>query len=511
MPLVGRPGRTRSDVVSRAREVGLNPSTLYNWLAKYEADPDVTALVRARRSDTGVSKLAPEVLAIVEGVVKETHAEQQGSSIWSIADRVRHECEKKSLPAPHYNTVRAQLNSFRKGVTAPERRPNDDDALYERLREQLPESDFPLRAAQIDHVLLDVIVVGEQHRMSLGRPWLTLAFDLFSRMVLGFYVSLDPPGELSIGQCLVNAILPKEQWLARLSVPGAWPCYGAPEAVLLDDSGELRSPKMFAHEFDRYDMLVYVQDRAGRPHYGGYIDRFVRNLRQLIGDIGPATGSSPGSTHPGRNNQRREEVKSFAKLTLRELDEQLLVRIMAYHAQIHPELGVAPINRFEEGMLHGTSGDRRAGMPASIKDTASQGNLRLDHLLAVERTIQKYGIQIDGICYFHDVLRRWINAPEPFSPSSKRKFIFRRDPRDISTIWFCDPALNAYFAIPASDKSLPAMTLWELRTMKRIMSRKRKQLKAEDVDKTHELIRTIETLKRTFKRLKTPVHRPGSA
>ncbi|MBF4437467.1 transposase, partial [Vibrio anguillarum] len=45
----------------------------------------------------------------------------------------------------------------------------------------------------------------------------------------------------------------------------------------------------------------------------------------------------------------------------------------------------------------------------------------------------------------------------------KRKFIFRRDPRDISTIWFYDPQLEMYYPIPYRNTSFPAVTIWEFK------------------------------------------------
>jgi hypothetical protein len=51
---------------------------------------------------------------------------------------------------------------------------------------------------QIHHTLVDVMVVYREHRLSIGRPWLTLAIDAASRAVVGFSVSLENPSALSI-------------------------------------------------------------------------------------------------------------------------------------------------------------------------------------------------------------------------------------------------------------------------------------------------------------------------
>jgi putative transposase len=48
-------------------------------------------------------------------------------------------------------------------------------------------------------------------------------------------------------------------------------------------------------------------------------------------------------------------------------------------------------------------------------------------------------------------------------PKRKRLFLIRRDPRDISVVYFFDPELNCYFEIPYRNTSRPALTLWELK------------------------------------------------
>ena len=83
------------------------------------------------------------------------------------------------------------------------------------------------------------------------------------------------------------------------------------------------------------------------------------------------------------------------------------------------------------------------------------------------RTVQHYGIIWDHIEYQHDVLRRWINSTDPDNPKNKRLFLCRRDPRDISTIWFYDPEVEQYYAIPYRKTWHPEISIWELREAKR--------------------------------------------
>ena len=62
------------------------------------------------------------------------------------------------------------------------------------------------------------------------------------------------------------------------------------------------------------------------------------------------------------------------------------------------------------------------------------------------------------------MLRRLIGAS---IDGRKRSFLFRRDPRDISTVHFWDAESQRYCAIPYRNTTYPAMSLWELREIRR--------------------------------------------
>jgi putative transposase len=79
---------------------------------------------------------------------------------------------------------------------------------------------------QIDHTLVDVIVVDSATRTPIQRPWLTLAIDVYSRCVVGFYLSLEPPSATSVAMCILHAALPKAPWLAARKIDETWPIQG---------------------------------------------------------------------------------------------------------------------------------------------------------------------------------------------------------------------------------------------------------------------------------------------
>jgi putative transposase len=97
-----------------------------------------------------------------------------------------------------------------------------------------------------------------------------------------------------------------------------------------------------------------------------------------------------------------------------------------------------------------------------------------------KRTIQRDGVAIEKFHYYSDVLQPWINASDPRKPGTKRRFKFRRDPRDISRIWFYDPEIKEYFAIPLRNTSIQPMSIWEVRESRKFL--KNRDFTFSDID-----------------------------
>ncbi len=73
------------------------------------------------------------------------------------------------------------------------------------------------------------------------RPGLTLAIDFFTRVVVGFHLSMDKPSRVSIGLCMLNAVYDKSAWLQENAIDAPWPVAGLPEALHADNGADFRS------------------------------------------------------------------------------------------------------------------------------------------------------------------------------------------------------------------------------------------------------------------------------
>ena len=454
-PLLDPVGRKRADIEARAAETGKHANTLYKWIGLYESQGRITALLPRERKDKGTTRLTAEIEAIIQSVIEDEYLTRQNKSIAKVCQGVRSRCLAAKLEVPHSNTVRNRVAKLSEELKIARRRGKKiAEQQFSPIEGEFPGADYPLAVVQMDHTKLDIILVDDIHRRPIGRPWITLAMDVYSRIVAGSYVSFDPPGALSTGLCLAHAILPKDAWLARHEIDTEWPLWGFPVKILVDNAKEFRG-SMLQRACQQYGINLEWRPVA-RPHYGAHIERLLGTFLQEIHTL-------PGTTFS--NTQARGDYDSDgqAVMTLCEFERWLATYIVEiYHCRDHSSLGVSPLDKLKEGIF-GTAQKPGSGLPPKIVD---ENRLRLDLMPFVERTVQDYGVVIDDIHYYHDVLRRWINATEPGRGKVRRKFMFRRDPRDISTVWFYDPELMAYYPVPYRDTSHPPISIWELREAK---------------------------------------------
>jgi putative transposase len=78
----------------------------------------------------------------------------------------------------------------------------------------------------VDHTLADVMVVDQAGAL-LGRPWLSIVVDTYSRCIMGMQLGFDPPSAQLVCLALRHGILPK-QYPATYELQQDWGAYGLP-------------------------------------------------------------------------------------------------------------------------------------------------------------------------------------------------------------------------------------------------------------------------------------------
>lgn len=450
-PLISTAGCGRSDVSERAKEVGVDTATLYRWLRRYQSMGVMSALIPKKRGwKTGESRISKHSEAVVQEVLQDTYLTNQRSSPQKVVLEVMRRCQIAGITAPHPNTVRARISALS------ERQRLSGRGFKEQAKNKFlpaagrfPNADYPLAVVQIDHTPADIILVDDIHRKPIGRPWITLAMDIYSRMVVGYYLSFDPPSETSVAMCVAHAILPKDEWLALHGVDARWDAWGVMDKIHTDNGADFRSDN-FKQSCLMHNINLEFRP-VKQPRYGGHIERMLGTLLREIHDL-------PGTTFSSIKAREGYDSEKHAALTKSEFESWLVTLICkVYHQRMHSSIGMTPAKKWEIGMF-GNARESGRGLPPRPADRQA---LLLDFLPSFRRTIQTYGVAIDGLNYYADVLRSWINASDPQQLGSKREFIFRRDPRDISAVWFYDPEIKQYFKIPFANQSLPSMSFWE--------------------------------------------------
>lgn len=438
-----------------SKESGYSPTTLYRWCDLFRSSGLLSSLLPVKRNGgRGKGRIGEEVEAIIENTLQTFYLTDQKPGIRAVADKIRMLCANGNLPLPHWQTIKNRIDwkgererfERRHGKRAARHAFDPDEGT-------VPNADWPLALTQIDHTPLPVMIVHDVNRRSIGRPWVTFNIDVHSRVIPGMYLSLEAPSSMSAGMCLSHSILPKEKWLSdEIGLPDVeWPVWGVMGILHMDNAREFRGNMI------REACLEYGIDPQFRPvktpNYGGHIERLMGTASEKLKSLEGATFSSP---------EKRGEYDSEGRaiMTLHELEQWLVLFVAKYHRTPHSGINnEIPLERYADALL-GKNGKLPRGLPARRLD---EEKVRIDFMPYIERTVQSYGVRIDDFFYFSDVLRPWVNAMDPKQPKLRRLFKFRRDPHDISRLYFFDPNVERYYVIPFSDSGLPPISLWDAR------------------------------------------------
>lgn len=491
-PVLAKPVRSRSDMERVAADAGVHVVTLYKWLKAYLLSGHVSSLVPAKPGrKRGTRILSSEIEAIITSVIEERYLSPERATAQEVVDEVKHRCRRLKIRAPNHNSVRLRIADLAPAMTL-RRQGRRDEARdrYQPIRGPFPGADHAYSVVQIDHTPANVIVVDEVSREPIGRPYLTLAIDVKTRMVVGTYLSLDPPSAVSVGLCLSQAICQKREYLAHIGVVGDWPVWGVMAKVHCDNAKDFRSA-MLSRACEDYNIDLEYRPKQ-TPNYGGHIER-------LMGEAAKVFRSVPGKTFSNPTERKGYDSEKRSAFTLKELEAYFLDYIVnKYHRVVHSQINLTPLAAWERSML-GSDTEPGIGIPSLPADPL---RVQLDFMPHEFRTCQRYGYQIDNITYYDSVLDRYINATEG-NGKVKQKFLIRRDPRDVSVTYFLDPSDNRYSAVPYRNMSHPAVSLWEVRAA----LAKLREDGIKDVDED----RLFETIERLRQRIDDAVKATKSA
>lgn len=434
-----------------------SPSTVHSWWRRFRFTQSILSLIphnkpsmgpRAKRSYQIFEEVVSSVyllnqklpkLAVVEAVFRRVDAVNNGLP------------EEERITRPAQATIYRWLDDLQQDLVDKAR----DGAEAARIKYRAALGNVKvssiLERIEIDHTPLDLIVIDFLTKLPLGRPWLSMAIDHYSRMVMGFYISFNAPSAHGVLQCLRRSILPKDQWLARFpDIKGPWPAYGIPELIAVDNGTDLHSDALESACQEMGIHMLFCGSKT--PQHKGAIERFIRTMNTGLIHRLPGTVFSSVDE---RGDYPAEKKAVIDMKTLVHLLTKWVVEV--YNVKVHRGINARPIDKWSESV------ERRI-----IELPVFPQQLEVITGIPADRTLFHYGIELDGLQYNSEqlqMLRRRTGENLPV------RIKYYED--TIAHIHVYDPAIKEYLKVPAKLMEYAAELPRNIHRLVREQARKR--------------------------------------
>lgn len=183
------------------------------------------------------------------------------------------------------------------------------DNHFRMIKGHLP-SEYPLDVIEVDHTLLDIMVVDDELHLCLGRPWLTTMKDRYSGIIVGFSFSFQKTGVESIAECFKHSMTAhldvQKRWP---DIKNPWPSFGFAQYYEFDRGSDYLAEqcrRMVERTGAHYE---YCATRA--PWHKASIERFFGTVNETLFE------TLPGRTFPSllKRGDYDPEVDSVIKIS----------------------------------------------------------------------------------------------------------------------------------------------------------------------------------------------------
>lgn len=437
---------------AKAAEVGVACRTVQRWVRSFQENGEAGLVPRKDPASGPGQQVDPRWVETALEVMVE-HTDESKPSRTMVIDRTTARVTARFGPGAVRMPSRA--TAFRVLEELERRHPtfrlstkrNRDiadrpDTAYGKVRPTRPGEYVLLDTTRLDVFALDPIT------LRWINSELTIAMDWYDRCVVGLRLTPVSTKSVDAASVLYQAFRPRpavRDWPAH----AVWPEHGIPRSVLLDTTVIERpgasSPAVVPETVVVDHGKIYVSEhltsvcrrmgisiqparlRTGRDK--GPVERFFRTLRE---DLLQALPGYKGPDVHSRGLNPEQDAFFF-------LDElEAIIRewvAVVYHHRPHsslidphlPKLRMSPAVMFEHGVA-------RAGYIEAPRDP----DLGFEFLKTEWRTIQHYGVEIDGRRYHGDVLKGYENQTSPYTGKAKGRWPVQVDPDDITRVYFRD-------------------------------------------------------------------------
>ncbi len=455
--LLGADRKTAAIVRAAGAKLGISTSSAYAALARFQLSGKTADLPPPTRpGGRGQSRLRKKAEKIIQDCIDELVLGRRRCTPRKFFKETRGRLSKAGLEVSH-QTLRSRLAGIpdykwtkaRKGH-AETRRTHDP------LQGDAPAVEQPLASVQVDHWKSDIEILSDDRLTIIGRAWITIAIDIFCRMIWGFHVGLDAPSTATVGMAMVSGMTCKDAAMRRHGLAIAYPIAGKPDEVRADNAQEFQGSSM--QESCNHFAIKLTWRPIDSPQYGGHIERLNGTLAQRFKDLPGATGATSGE----RKLLRPDLTAAF---TLEDLEKHLFLLLDEYHNEVHTGIGATPLEKYN-GYFFGSEGLKRRLPDVYIDDM----ELRREWFPLERRTLQRYGIRIGFLDYYGECIEQIVRNRKDHAGKHK----IRRNPYDVREIYLLHPVRKEWIVVPTRHVGFPIASIWELKAARReALKRKR--------------------------------------
>jgi len=389
--------------------------TLRRWISRYRAAESqfgagyLGLLPRTKHRGNSTRRLSEEALRVMNEVIEseyETVKQKTKIACWAI---LKQTADRQGFVTPSYHSFciavrhrnRIKQTLMRQGPRAA----YQHGPIYMELDVKTPRhGDRPFEICHIDHTQLDIELTDSSGKHVLGRPWLTLMMDAFSRRALAVHVDFEEPSYRSCMMVLRECVRRRNR---------------LPQCLVVDGGPEFRGT-YFEALLARYECIKKTRPPA-KARFGSVVERLfgTTNTQFVYNFLG-----NTQITRNVRQVTKSVNPKELAVWPLGPFVDQLCHYLYdIYDTNIHPSLGESPRDAYDRGFQNTGSRLQRlirydhefmiATLPSTPRGTAlvSPG----------------HGVKINYIYY-------WADAMD--DPSIQRQQVpVRFDPFDLGTAY----------------------------------------------------------------------------
>lgn len=249
---------------------------------------------------------------------------------------------------------------------------------------------------EIDATIADIILVSDHDRnQPVGRPTVYIVIDVFSRLIVGWYIGFENPSYVTAIQALHVALSDKSQFFNDLEIETdsfAWPTPGLPEAILAD-RGEL-----IGHQIEGLESSYRVRIENTPPYRGdakGIVEQRFRTLQAEFKKFTPGEVIGPTVRKRGGKNYWFDgtlTISEFTEIIISSIVMRNFVDPMTKYDRakdMPSDLPAIPIHLWNWGLQNRTGRLRKA----------SAESVRIALLPREKATTSEQGICLFGVYY----------------------------------------------------------------------------------------------------------------